>query len=110
MKFLVIFQRLAQLYLENVSPKTAETQKEPPADRSGMSNCTFFQCLDKLQQRQSLCLCVIFVAAEMDKMKLDDADNGFDNIGETEACKKLNELKQEPEEKSTVPQVFKKVY
>lgn len=46
----------------------------------------------------------------MDKMKLDDADNGFDNIGETEACKKLNELKQEPEEKSTVPQVFKKVY
>lgn len=64
----------------------------------------------KLQQRQSLCFCVIFVATEMDKMKLDDADNGFDNIGETEACKKLNELKQEPEEKSTVPQVFKKVY
>lgn len=43
----------------------------------------------------------------MVKVKLDD--NGFDIIGETEACKKLNEQQQEPEEKSTVPQVFKKV-
>ncbi len=43
-------------------------------------------------------------------MKFNNFDNGFDDIGETEACKKLNELKQEPtEEKSTVPQVFKKV-
>lgn len=53
---------------------------------------------------------VFLVVTEMVKMKLDDADNGFDIIGETEACKNLNELKQEPEEKSTVPQVFKKVY
>lgn len=73
--------RFAQLYLENVSPKTAETRREPSADIS-----------------------------EMVKMKLDDADNGFDIIGETEACKNLNELKQEPEEKSTVPQVFKKIW
>jgi len=39
MKFLIIFQRFAQLYLENVSPKTAETQKEAPADSSGTSYC-----------------------------------------------------------------------
>lgn len=50
-----------------------------------------------------------FVATEMVKVKLDNGDNGFDIIGETEACKKLNELQQEPEEKSTVPRVFKKV-
>jgi len=45
----------------------------------------------------------------MAKMKLDYADNGFNIIGETEACTKQNELKQEPEEKSTVLQVFKRV-
>ncbi|XP_051734918.1 equilibrative nucleoside transporter 2 isoform X2 [Ctenopharyngodon idella] len=73
--------RFAQLHLENVSPKTAETRKEPSADRS-----------------------------EMVKVKLDNGDNGFDIIGETEACKKLNELQQEPEEKSTVPRVFKKIW
>ncbi|ROL47704.1 Equilibrative nucleoside transporter 2 [Anabarilius grahami] len=73
--------RLAQLHLENVSTKTAETRKEPSADRS-----------------------------EMVKVKLDNGDNGFDIIAETEACKKLNELQQEPEEKSTVPQVFKKIW
>lgn len=73
--------RFARLHLENVSPKTAETWKESSADRSVMV-----------------------------KVKLDNADNGFDIIGETEACKKLNELKQEPEEKSTVPQVFKKIW
>ncbi|XP_048023330.1 equilibrative nucleoside transporter 2 [Megalobrama amblycephala] len=70
--------RFAQLHLENVSPKTAETRKEPSADRS-----------------------------EMVKVKLDNGDNGFDIIGETEACQKLQ---QEPEGKSTVPQVFKKIW
>lgn len=52
----------------------------------------------------------LFVATEIVKVKLNNFDNGFDDIGETEACKKLNEFKQDPtEEKSTVPQVFKKV-
>uniref|UniRef100_A0A8C2EUQ1 Solute carrier family 29 member 2 n=1 Tax=Cyprinus carpio TaxID=7962 RepID=A0A8C2EUQ1_CYPCA len=45
------------------------------------------------------------------KVKLNNFDNGLDDIGETEACKKLNEFKQDPtEEKSTVPQVFKKIW
>ncbi|KAL1252858.1 hypothetical protein QQF64_017551 [Cirrhinus molitorella] len=46
-------------------------------------------------------------SSEIVKVKL----NNFDDIGETEACDKLNEHKQEPtEEKSTVPQVFKKIW
>uniref|UniRef100_A0A673KB10 Solute carrier family 29 member 2 n=1 Tax=Sinocyclocheilus rhinocerous TaxID=307959 RepID=A0A673KB10_9TELE len=49
-------------------------------------------------------------SSELVKVKLNHFDNGFDDIGETEACKKLNELKQEPTEKSTVPQVFKKIW
>ncbi|XP_050949615.1 equilibrative nucleoside transporter 2 [Labeo rohita] len=43
-------------------------------------------------------------SSEIGEVKL----NRFDDIGETEACEKLNELKQE--EKSTVPQVFKKIW
>ncbi|KTF82447.1 hypothetical protein cypCar_00042323 [Cyprinus carpio] len=72
--------RFAQLHLENVSTKT--TLKEPSANSS-----------------------------EIVKVKLNNFDNGLDDIGETEACKKLNEFKQDPtEEKSTVPQVFKKIW
>ncbi|KAF4098470.1 hypothetical protein G5714_020500 [Onychostoma macrolepis] len=49
-------------------------------------------------------------SCEIVKVKLNHFDNGFDDT-EGETCKKLNELKQEPtEEKSTVPQVFKKIW
>lgn len=52
----------------------------------------------------------LFVSTEIVKVKLNNFDDGFDDIGETEASKKLNEVKQDlNEEKSTVPQVFKKV-
>lgn len=63
---------------------------------------------NKVQQSHLLLVLhvVLVVATEIVKVKL----NSFDDIGETEAYQKLNELKQEPtEEKSTVPQVFKKV-
>ncbi|XP_056302191.1 equilibrative nucleoside transporter 2 [Danio aesculapii] len=73
--------RFAQTYLEKVSTETADAVKEPSANGS-----------------------------ETVKVKLNDLGHEFNDIGETEACEKLNEFNHEQTEKSTVPQVFRKIW
>ncbi|XP_051956311.1 equilibrative nucleoside transporter 2 [Xyrauchen texanus] len=83
--------KFAQLHLENVSSECEETRKEP------LTNLSATECVTLV------------------KVKLND-DSGLDINGkmiltDSEACKKVDELKQESlEEKSTVPQVFKKIW
>ncbi|XP_073790608.1 equilibrative nucleoside transporter 2 isoform X1 [Danio rerio] len=74
--------RFARTYLEKVSCETADAVKEPSANGS-----------------------------ETVKVKLNDLGHEFNDIGETEACEKLNKFNDEQtEEKSTVPQVFRKIW
>lgn len=120
MSLLDIFQSFAQLYLESGPTDKAETRKEPLTNNCGM--CQIWSVSGYITSQCWLC-CIMncdFVATEsvtLVKVKLND-ESGLEANGkavltesDSESGNKLYEHKQEPtEEKSTVPQVFKKVY